>query len=58
MKSMTRAELARELSISRRTLLRLEAAGAIPPAVRESGNRSIYTPDTQKLVRNLVEASR
>jgi len=58
MEHLTRAALARELNIGRSTLYRMEQAGLVPPAERASGNRSLFSPDAQAVVRNVVEASR
>jgi hypothetical protein len=58
MEHLTRTALARELNIGRSTLHRMEQAGLVPPAVRVSGNRSLFSPDAQAVARNLVEAMR
>jgi DNA-binding transcriptional MerR regulator len=58
MEHLTRTALARELNIGRSTLHRMEQAGLVPPAVRVSGNRSLFSPDAQAVARNLVEAVR
>jgi DNA-binding transcriptional MerR regulator len=58
MEHLTRAALARELNIGRSTLYRMEQAGVVPPSIRASGNRSLFSPEAQAVARNLVEASR